>query len=29
MSNLRPIDDVAAELGLHGDDLFHYGRHMA
>ncbi len=29
MSTLRPIDDVAAELGLHGDDLFHYGRHMA
>jgi formate--tetrahydrofolate ligase len=29
MTTLRPIDDVAAELGLHGDDLFHYGRHMA
>jgi len=29
MTDLRPIDDVAAELGLRGEDLFHYGRHMA
>ena len=28
-ATLRPIDEVAAEVGLAPDELIHYGPHMA